>query len=249
MQPISRRPSPALLVAVIALVAALAGTATALPGKNKVDKNDIKKGAVKSKAIKKNAVKAKHVADGAVGTAEIADGSVAEADVAEPEARHLVGAAGEPQFSNGGQGDCEWSSAHTQLPGFEPVSFWKDSTGLVHMNGIALREDGSGGDGVCDPFDPGEEEDGVIFTMPAGHAPALTQIQGIDSDFAVVLAGPQGLVGSGVSVPPSTVYSTSSIGQAGFDGIEFRTDSAGALSADEDGTADAAGQILRRMFR
>ena len=35
------RPSPALLVAVIALVAALAGSAVALPGKNKIDTNDI----------------------------------------------------------------------------------------------------------------------------------------------------------------------------------------------------------------
>ena len=51
-----RRPSPALLVAVIALVAALAGSAAALPGKNNVDKNDIKKNAVKKKAIAKNAV-------------------------------------------------------------------------------------------------------------------------------------------------------------------------------------------------
>jgi hypothetical protein len=39
----SHRPSPALIVALIALVAALAGSAVALPGKNKVDKNDIKK--------------------------------------------------------------------------------------------------------------------------------------------------------------------------------------------------------------
>jgi hypothetical protein len=39
----SRRPSPARLVAAIALVAALGGSAVALPGKNNVDKNDLQK--------------------------------------------------------------------------------------------------------------------------------------------------------------------------------------------------------------
>ena len=67
-----RRPSPAMLVAVIALVAALAGTATALPGKNTVDKNDIKKNAVKSKQIKKGQVKSVDIGDGQVAAADLA---------------------------------------------------------------------------------------------------------------------------------------------------------------------------------
>ena len=47
----SNRPSPALLVAMLALVVALSGTAIALPGKGTVDKNDIKKNAIKSKQV------------------------------------------------------------------------------------------------------------------------------------------------------------------------------------------------------
>jgi len=89
----SHRPSASIIVACIALVFALVGSAFALPGKNSVDKNDlakgsvtakaIKKNAVRSKAIKKNAVKTKQLADGAVKEAKIADGAVTGAKVAD----------------------------------------------------------------------------------------------------------------------------------------------------------------------
>lgn len=55
---VSRRlPSPAMVVAVVALVAGLAGSAVALQGKNSVKSNDIAKGAVKGKDIATGAVK------------------------------------------------------------------------------------------------------------------------------------------------------------------------------------------------
>jgi len=63
----SRRPSPALIVAVIALIAALAGGAVALPGNNKVDKNDIKRNAVKGKQVKDNALKGADVDESTLG--------------------------------------------------------------------------------------------------------------------------------------------------------------------------------------
>ena len=50
-------PSPAMLVAFIALVAALTGSAVALQGKNSVKSNDIAPGAVKGKDIHTEAVK------------------------------------------------------------------------------------------------------------------------------------------------------------------------------------------------
>ncbi len=53
----SRLPSPAMLVAVIALVAALAGSAVALPGSNSVKSNDIKRDAVEGTDIASGAVK------------------------------------------------------------------------------------------------------------------------------------------------------------------------------------------------
>ena len=86
-----RLPSPAMIVGCVALIAALGGTAVALPGKNKVDKNDLKKNVVGTKNLKKNvvttnkirsgAVTNKSLADGAVTSGRIADGTVAAVDL------------------------------------------------------------------------------------------------------------------------------------------------------------------------
>ncbi len=63
----AHRPTPAFVVAVIALAVAATGVATALPGKNKVDSGDIANGEVSSKDLNKNA-KAKWVAvEGSTG--------------------------------------------------------------------------------------------------------------------------------------------------------------------------------------
>ena len=48
---LARRPSPAMAVAFVALLAALSGTAIALPGTNSVDSGDIKNSTVQSKDI------------------------------------------------------------------------------------------------------------------------------------------------------------------------------------------------------
>jgi hypothetical protein len=63
----TRRPSPALIVAITALVAALSGTAIALPGKNSVKSNDIQKNAVGSSDIKNNKVKGADVKESSLG--------------------------------------------------------------------------------------------------------------------------------------------------------------------------------------
>jgi hypothetical protein len=57
----ARRPSPAVAVAFIALLAALSGTAVASPGKNRVDSSDIKNNSVGSKDLRANNVATKDV--------------------------------------------------------------------------------------------------------------------------------------------------------------------------------------------
>ena len=56
-----RRPSPAMVVAFAALCVALAGTASALPGKSRVKKDDIARAAVRAQHIYSNAVRTKHL--------------------------------------------------------------------------------------------------------------------------------------------------------------------------------------------
>src|SRR5688572_8500092 len=66
------RPSPAMVVAFVALCVALAGTATALPGRNKVRSDDIARGAVRASDIARSAVRSGHIRSRAVTRSKIA---------------------------------------------------------------------------------------------------------------------------------------------------------------------------------
>jgi hypothetical protein len=91
-----RWPSPAMAVAFVALLAALSGTAIALPDKNTVDSGDIKNGQVKGKDIGKNAVNAAKVANGTLTGADVKDKSLTASD--------FSGSVQGPQGSQGAQG-------------------------------------------------------------------------------------------------------------------------------------------------
>jgi hypothetical protein len=62
-----RLPSPALLISVIALSAAIGGVAVALPGHNSVKSDDIKNGQVKSPDLKNNGIKGTDVLESSLG--------------------------------------------------------------------------------------------------------------------------------------------------------------------------------------
>jgi hypothetical protein len=81
---LKRLPSPALVIAFIALVAALGtGSAVALTGKNTVAADDIKKNAVGASEIKKNAVRSSEIKSSAVGSSEVKSNSLTGADINE----------------------------------------------------------------------------------------------------------------------------------------------------------------------
>jgi hypothetical protein len=69
-------PTPALWVAVAALVVAMSGAAFALPGKFSVKKDDIAKGAVTAKALAKNAVTSKSIAKNAVAGKNVKNNAI-----------------------------------------------------------------------------------------------------------------------------------------------------------------------------
>jgi hypothetical protein len=66
------RPSPAMVVAFIALSVALAGTASALPGRNAVKKGDIARSAVTSRTIARSAVRSRHIRSRQITRSKIA---------------------------------------------------------------------------------------------------------------------------------------------------------------------------------
>ena len=213
-----KRPSAALIVAMVALVAALAGSAVALPGKNAVDKNDIKKNAVKSKAIKNGQVKAVDIADGSVGATELTD----------PEAVRLVGTAGQPAFENGGDGDCLWSNANATVPdgaSLAPVGFYKDPDGRVHLSGSAIKADASGGDGACaGEMDSDTNRDQVIFILPPDYRPAATELFFPNGEGAVgaAVAATDLALGGDVAPAGSVLVNLGDVDLAAVSGISFR---------------------------
>ena len=141
------------VMATIAVFIALGGAsyaATQLP-KNSVGSKQLKRNAVTTAKIKNGAVTGAKIKAGSLGTvpsashAANADSATVASSVAPPEAPRIVGAAGQPQFASGWNGD----------PNFGPISFYKDREGVVHLEGLAVGN-GSG-------F--------VVFTLPVGYRP------------------------------------------------------------------------------
>jgi hypothetical protein len=157
-----RAPSPALVVALIALFIALGGTSyaaiTSLP-KNSVGTKQLKKNAVTGVKIKNGAVTAAKINTAGLtvpnattaGNANQLGGKAPSAYASSTlEAAHVVGAAGQPAFQNG------WG-----VPGFagdEAASFYKDPWGIVHLQGNVARSGGA--------------TTGAMFTLPTGYRPA-----------------------------------------------------------------------------
>ncbi len=152
-------PSPAMVVACIALTVALGGTSYAaikLP-KNSVGTKQLKKNAVTSPKVKNNAITGADVNEGTLGTVPSAANAtnantldnIDSTGFVRPgsaEAWHEIGASGEPAFQNGWVNE----SAATQTTG----AFYKDPLDVVHLKGIVTSGTGT------------------VFTLPAGYRPA-----------------------------------------------------------------------------
>jgi hypothetical protein len=157
-----RAPSPALVIALIALFVALGGTtyaATSLP-KNSVGTKQIRNKAVTASKINMHGLKVQNAmsANTAQNATYAKTARSANALQGYPasyfalstiEPAHVVGATNQPGFENG------WSS--TLGAADEGLSFYKDGFGIVHVQGNAANVNPT---------------TGTIFTLPAGYRPA-----------------------------------------------------------------------------
>jgi hypothetical protein len=80
---LASRPSPAMAVAFVALLAALSGTAIALPGTNSVDSGDIKNNVVRSKDVRNNNLRSGDVRNSTLTGTDVRNDSLTGADINE----------------------------------------------------------------------------------------------------------------------------------------------------------------------
>jgi hypothetical protein len=169
------RPSPAMVVAVLALLMASIGTGIAafqLP-RNSVGAKHIKKNAVKTKQIAKNAVTSAKVKKRTLTGADIdlnrlgvvpdaAHAAIADVarEITPPEPLHVVGTPGQPPFAPGAGNIGLLPKSGIALP---PVSFYRDREGIVRLEGAAK---------------PGAN--GIVFSLPPGFRPAAGTVQVFD---------------------------------------------------------------------
>lgn len=216
--------------------------------KNSVSSKQVKNESIVSKDLKNGkGVTGGDVSDGSldsadlgagsVGSEEIADGSVGAGDTSR-EPLHVLGSPGEPALSNGGEGDCLVFSSFTQNSDYNPVGFYRDSAGIVHLTGTVQVMNGSGGDGQCTASSadrPETVEDNLLFVLPPGFRPegrvfmtpsVLGNSNTTETEqFEVIGEGPSTTSIGAIPLAPGTVWFPSGTPRGPFislEGISFR---------------------------
>jgi hypothetical protein len=200
-------------IAVLLLLGGGAALAAGKLGKNSVGTKQLKNGAVTGAKIKKRTITGTNINLAKLGTvpsatnattANTATTSGTANALAAPEALRLVGTSGQPAFLDG----------TTNAPGgpinFQPVSFFKDHDGIVHLEGVAAI---------------GSEENplkGLVFSLPPGFRPASGHIVVVPNNEAndVFVFGSNASI-AGKNVEGDVLF-TKGTGEVTLSGVTFR---------------------------
>jgi hypothetical protein len=181
---LAHRPTPATVIACISLFVALGGVSYGV-ATSSIDTREIVDNTVRSKDIRNNGVYGRDLRNNEVRAIDIRNNTIRGRDIANntltddqvdesklqqvpsaadaarlagrlpadfasaPEPVRLIDAGGQPQFQNGATA----SGGADLAPGF-----WKDGSGVVHLQGAVSTPAG------LDPV--------VVFTLPEGYRPA-----------------------------------------------------------------------------
>jgi hypothetical protein len=235
-----RRPSASMVVALLALIVALGGTAIAGPtaqlarlvrGDKVLKKHSLSGNRLKNHTITGRQIKLSKLGKvRSAGTADVAttaahagsaDSATIAQTVAASEAFHEVGTPGQPGFQH------SWQNSLSTA--YETAGFYKDAEGIVHLKGAVI----------------GGSSNNAIFQLPPGYRPASGKLIVVAAACAcqVTAADPQGGAvtllteagsiaiegsgfGAGIDGSVSPDNTTVQSGQPLFlDGISFRAGS------------------------
>jgi hypothetical protein len=241
MRKFVRQPSPAMVVAVIALTVAMSTTAGALPGRNTVSKDDIRKNAVGSSEILTNGVASSELREDSVGKSELReegdpDGGLTGAHISESSLDKVPSAAS--------------ADSATTATSATTADSAKLASDLAPPE--AYREVGSPGNpdfqngctnigGMSETAAFFKDRQGIVhlrgrvtctgagldaFQLPAGYRPANGKIH---TELTVVEAAPDGdgpvlVLGTGFGADGG-VRAPNASGEFVIDGIQFRAES------------------------
>lgn len=219
-----RHPSPALVIALIALFVSLGGVSYGLAS-GSISSREIEDNSIRGKDVRRNQVTSREIRGRSIDGTDIrpnrvGGGAVKEEaleaskirtvrsaeDVSDPERFRAVGAPGQPPFQNG----CVNSGAPN-----EAAAFYMDREGVVHLQGVY----------TCPAT-------GVVgFQLPAGYRPPAQRVLSFaaacggceDGAGDPTSTGQLRIVGTGV-IPGGDggVVMGSSGNTAGLDGVTFR---------------------------
>jgi hypothetical protein len=242
-----RKPSPAMAVAFIALLAALSGTAVALPGKNRVDSGDIKNNVIRTNDIRNGNVTTKDVKNNNLRSIDIRNNTLTGNDINEGSLGQVpsANAANSANTANtattattanniappegfhqvGAAGEPPFLNGCTPhtlgVPGadVETPGFYKDREGRVHLKGVY----------AC------PTTNAVAFQLPPGYRPANNRILAFSGfcldgctttdsggDTADLRNGLLAIIGAGTPVPQGDGAVLGDGSQMSLDGISFR---------------------------
>jgi hypothetical protein len=173
----NRYPSPAMAVAFVALVAALSGTAVALPGKNSVDSGDLKKGAVRGPDIGANAVTGKKVKGSSLTGSDVRANSLTGGDINEGSLAQVpsANAANTANSANNANSANRANSAGSvdQIDPSEPSFLTEGGSRVILQRGpITVTH-------LCNDPDADNIGDGVLQITTTEGAPVLGQVSSL----------------------------------------------------------------------
>lgn len=173
---LAHRPSPALVIACIALFVSLSGVSYGL-ATGIIDTREIRNNTIRTQDLRNNDIRAIDIRNSTIRSRDVALNTLTGSDIAESKLRQVpsalsadnasalagVGIGGFVRANNGPFTPLPLSSGWSSIPDSAPPAFYRDGMGFVHLRG-AMRL--NGGDSVAVVL-PAEARPATVKRVPA----------------------------------------------------------------------------------